>query len=271
MPRASTCPTSVDGGVEDDSYAVSLVRAVDSALDSAGQWFDGVDMAELSDPVQQAVHLVRAARTGVDQLLEAMGIESEYDEDEGEREIDWETIEGIELAARAADMGWSTKPWSDVQLPVQLHPAQWKSACLIVDGDGSTKRTSAACRSRSPTGRTRRRTGSLPRPSRSESTSASDADKMSAAQRLSVVLYGKMEESRYREASSRSPDRATVRGGGQSALEAEEREAREFLDELVEVRLAGVARRYHRPGEDPGLASRCQCTVRTTAPASTGF
>lgn len=39
---------------------------------------------------------------------------------------------------RAAASSWSDKPWSDFKQS-DYTPEQWKNACLIVDGDGSTK------------------------------------------------------------------------------------------------------------------------------------
>lgn len=51
----------------------------------------------------------------------------------------WVTKADADDMDKRADTGsWSTKPWSDFT-QADYTPAQWKEACLIVDGDGSTK------------------------------------------------------------------------------------------------------------------------------------
>lgn len=51
----------------------------------------------------------------------------------------WMTREDVEdLEARADSSKWSEKPWSDFS-QADYTPEQWKRACLVVEGDGSTK------------------------------------------------------------------------------------------------------------------------------------
>ena len=115
-----------------DDYDASLVIAVDEALDSAVRHVDSMDedlVKGLPDGVAQAIVLMRAASTAVDMLMDNMGIEDPMDAEE--------RAEHDEFMTRAADTGWSTKPWSDFS-QADYTPEQWHRACLI-QGDGSTK------------------------------------------------------------------------------------------------------------------------------------
>jgi hypothetical protein len=131
---------SPDAG-DDDDDAATLAAATDAALDEAAGLLDGFDTSSLPHNVQQALALVAAAGVAVDQLLDVMGIDD--DDDEGGAAGDavgdgsrTDTAPGDE--GQRADETVSDKPWSDFS-EADYTPAQWKSACLIVRGDGDTK------------------------------------------------------------------------------------------------------------------------------------
>lgn len=92
-----------------------LIRAIDDALDQASVTLGDMDLRSLPDPVQQALALTQAAGVAVDELQEVMGIE-----DTGTR-----------------TMQVSEAPWEfDAS---KYTPEQLRSACLVIDGDGSTQ------------------------------------------------------------------------------------------------------------------------------------
>ena len=70
-----------DGGGIDPAAAAGLVAATDAALDSATQWLQGVDIAALPDPVQQALALVQAAAEAIDGAMDAMNLNDPEDDD----------------------------------------------------------------------------------------------------------------------------------------------------------------------------------------------
>jgi HK97 family phage prohead protease len=193
-----------DGGM-DHTTAASLVAAVDAAIDSGIQWLDGVDIASLPDPVQQALALFQAASTSVDALMDEMNIDDPDDtddgadgggddDDDGDLAIALLTGDGgdggdshslgpradEELEHRAADMGWSTKPWAPKK--GDYSDDQWKSACLIDD----------SLPVKEPDG-TYNVNGIAAAAGRLGQTDASDADKKAAAHTL-MGLYGKMKK-----------------------------------------------------------------------------
>lgn len=116
-----------DGGIStaapedtraDTDDAATLAGAVDAALDSAQALLDGVDTSSLPDEVAQAVALVQAAGVAADELLAVMGVD-DPDDDGGRSEE------------------FSSRPWNFDAAAYTIE--QLKRACLVVDGDGSTK------------------------------------------------------------------------------------------------------------------------------------
>ena len=80
MPVPAKSFTVKDAG--DDPNA--QVAAIDAALDEATSLLQGVDLTTLPAEVQQALALVTAAETVVDELMDALGIPDPDDDDDSE-------------------------------------------------------------------------------------------------------------------------------------------------------------------------------------------
>lgn len=122
IPASTGASTADDGTITNDGAddPETLIRAIDTTLDAFAVAMSGVDTSQLPADVQQAVSLAQAAGVAVDELQEVMSIDDPDD------------------PLERADQTFSTKPWSNFSAS-DYTPAQYKSACLIVDGDGSTK------------------------------------------------------------------------------------------------------------------------------------
>src|SRR5258708_15441992 len=59
---------------DSDDDAGALVSAIDAALDEASNLVDGIDLSTLPEPVAQALGILVAAETTVDELMGAMGL-----------------------------------------------------------------------------------------------------------------------------------------------------------------------------------------------------
>ncbi len=59
---------------DSDDDAGALVSAIDAALDEASNLVDGVDLSTLPEPVAQALGILVAAETTVDELMGVMGL-----------------------------------------------------------------------------------------------------------------------------------------------------------------------------------------------------
>jgi phage head maturation protease len=109
-----------DGGDTEDDPG-TLAAAVDAALDEAARLIGDPDTwTSLPDNIQQALALVTAAGVAVDELLDVMGVDDPDATDTG---------------ARADTV--SAAPWNFDASAYNID--QLKKACLIVQGDGSTK------------------------------------------------------------------------------------------------------------------------------------
>src|SRR6266498_4845133 len=74
----SAGPETAIGGpatrADADDDVSALVSAIDAALDEASNLVDGVDLASLPEEVAQALGIMVAAETTVDELMEVMGL-----------------------------------------------------------------------------------------------------------------------------------------------------------------------------------------------------
>lgn len=123
----------------DIETVTTLAQAVDAALDGYSYYVANIDRDTLDPDLQQALSLADAASVTVDSLLDEMGVEDPDDDDlqtgDGGRAADDSLDPGDTSGERAAV---SDKPWSDFA-ESDYTDAQYKAACLIVLGDGSTK------------------------------------------------------------------------------------------------------------------------------------
>jgi len=120
VPIAIGEPADASGARGADmEIAGMLAEQIDAALDSAAQWLQRADVAQLPDDVQQGLALVQSASLAADALLDTLGIPDSVDN----------------ATVRAATT-FSTKPWSDFKESDYTN-AQWREACLLDTGEGS--------------------------------------------------------------------------------------------------------------------------------------
>lgn len=130
---------------QDDLSPAGFAAAVDAALDACGSLIAANDTTAWPPAAQQLAALVTAAGAAADGLLDAMGVPDPDDSDDGGARAEAELVAGadVETLAAEGDAGEraaavSDKPWSNFS-QADYTPEQWKRACLIVTGDGTSK------------------------------------------------------------------------------------------------------------------------------------
>jgi len=93
---------------DSDADPVALAQAVDAALDEATDLWADVDVTTLPPEVAQAIALVTAAETTVDQLLDVLGIYDADDDDDAPGQSDSDDVDSPDSAPMGPMPGYLT-------------------------------------------------------------------------------------------------------------------------------------------------------------------
>lgn len=111
---------------EDGTNPVDLITAVDAAIDSAIDLLSQVDPTILPAEVQQAIALIQAADTTVDELLDVLGIEDPDEGDDGESATGAASAPMAGAAKAAPAVGAKAAPTSAQTDELQLKATRFR-------------------------------------------------------------------------------------------------------------------------------------------------